>query len=320
MLRRTAFLALSSLVLSGCVTYEVVERRVYREDGSYTRSYDPYDDGRRYEERSDETYDRYGEARRYEYDSPRYGSRYDDPYDRWFYGYRGYGSAWALDPYFGGSRGTTIVYGSRWHRPGWYVSSWYAPSWSSGWGWGPSWYGHSRPWGGGYYGYGYGYTPSRPHNPRPHNPRPPEARPMPKPFVRSVGPDLSLPVMTGPSVGGEALRPTPRERRWEEPGPRAAMPEATPRAKPQPTFVEADPRVEPVQRFERRPRVEEPRYQEPRFEAREPERVFERRVEAPREEPRFEPREEPRFEPREEPRFEPREEPRENPAVEEHVE
>ena len=292
MLRRTAFLALSSLVLSGCVTYEVVERRVYREDGSYTRTYDPYDDGRRYEERR---YDRDGRVRRYEYDAPRYGGYDDDPYDRWFYGYRGYGSAWALDPYFGYSRSPVrIVYGHRGYRPTWYWSSWYSPSWSNRWIWSPSWNSGYRPWGGGYYGHGWGHghPPSRPHVPPPPDPRPAEPRPMPKPAVRSVGPDVSLPVMTGPSIGGEAVRPMAREPRWERLDQREAMPDAMPdampRAKPRPVFVDTPPR------------------EEPRFE--------------PREEPRFEPREEPRFEPREEPRFEPREEPREEPAVEDHVE
>lgn len=51
MLRRTLILAALALPLAGCVTYEVVERRVYHEDGRVTRSYDPYDDGRRYEDR-----------------------------------------------------------------------------------------------------------------------------------------------------------------------------------------------------------------------------------------------------------------------------
>jgi hypothetical protein len=316
MLRRTAFLALSSLVLSGCVTYEVVERRVYREDGSYTRVYDPYEDGRRYEERSYDRYDdryddRYGDrydrdrrVRRYEYDSPRYSGYDDDPYERWFYGYRGYGSAWDLDPYFGYSSGSSvrIVYGHRGYRPTWYWSSWYSPSWSNRWSWSPSWSSGYRPWGGGYYGhgygygYGYGYTPSRPHVPRPQEPRPMEPRPMPKPAVRSVGLDVSLPVMTGPSIGGEALRPVAREQRWEQPDQPAAMPEAMPRAKPQPGFVDAPPQETPM-----------PRFDEPRFVT-------------PRDEPRFEPREEPRFEPREEPRFEPREEPREEqPVVEDHL-
>ena len=332
MLRRTAFLALSSLVLSGCVTYEVVERRVYREDGSYTRTYDPYDDGRRYEERSydryDDRYDREGRVRRYEYDAPRYGGYDDDPYDRWFYGYRGYGSAWALDPYFGYSGSSVrIVYGHRGYRPTWYWSSWYSPSWSNRWIWSPSWNSGYRPWGGGYYGHGYGYgygrgrgyTPSRPHVPRPQEPRPVEARPMPKPAVRSVGPDVSLPVMTGPSIGGEALRPAAREQHWEQPDQPAAMPEAMPRAKPQPVFVDAPTQETPMPRFERKPHEEPPRFDEPRFD----ERRFEPREEPrfePREEPRFEPREEPRFEPREEPRFEPREEPREEqPVVEEHL-
>jgi hypothetical protein len=224
MLRRTAFLALMSLALSGCVTYEVVERRVYHADGSYTRTYDPYEDGRRYE-----------------YDSPRYGG-YDDPYDRWFYGYRGYGSAWALDPYFSGG-------GSRW-------------------GWSPSWYS-------GFYGHGYGYTPSRPYHPRPQHPRPAEPRPMPKPTVRRIGPDVSLPVMRGPSIGGEALRPAPRAQRWEERDSPTAMPDAMPREKPRPVFIEAPPR------------------EAPRFERREPERVFERRVDEPRVEPRETPRDAP---------------------------
>ena len=315
MLRRTAFLALSSLALSGCVTYEVVERRVYHEDGSYTRTYDPYDDGRRYEERryEDDRYGRDGRVRRYAYDAPRYGGYGydDDPYDRWFYGYRGYGSDWALDPYFG-YRGSSvrIIYGHRSYRPTWYWSSWYSPSWSNRWSWSPSWYSGYRPWGGGYYGHGYGYgyghgyTPSRPHVPRPQEPRPVEPRPMPKPVVRGVGPQVPMPVMSGPSIGGEALRPVAREQRWEEPGPQATMPEASPRAKPQPVFADAS----------------SPEPSMPRFEPREPERVFERRVEAPRfeprEEPRFEPREEPRFEPREEPRFEPRDEPRFEPREE----
>jgi hypothetical protein len=362
MLRRTAFLALTSLALSGCVTYEVVERRVYREDGSYTRVYDPYDDGRRYEERGydgyeryDDRYDREGRVRRYEYDAPRYGGYDDDPNDRWFYGSRGYGSAWDLDPYFGYSSGSSvrIVYRHRGYRPTWYWSSWYSPSWSNRWSWSPSWYSGYRPWGGGYYGpgYGYGYNPPRPHVPRPQQPRPVEPRPMPKPAVRSVGPEVSLPIMAGPSVGGEALRPVAREQRWEEPNPRDAMSDVTPRAKPQPVFVDTPPQEGTMPRFERKPREEPPRFEEPRFEEprfvaprdeprfepREPERVFERRVEEPRfeprEEPRFEPRdeprferrEEPRFEPREEPRFEPREEPRfeaprEEPVVEERVE
>jgi len=123
---------------------------------------------------------------------------------------------------------------------------------------------------------------------------------MPKPTGRGVGPDVSLPVMTGPSIGGEALRPVAREQRWEQPEQPSVMPEATPRGKPRPGFIDTPPREEP--RFEPR---EEPRFEpreEPRFE--------------PREEPRFEPLEEPRFEPREEPRFEPREEP----PVEERVE
>ncbi|MGL6291151.1 MAG: hypothetical protein ACRC2H_10720, partial [Silanimonas sp.] len=124
MLRRTVFLALSSLLLSGCVTYEVVERRVYHEDGSYTRSYDPYEDGRRYEdrrydERGYDRYDGYDRGRRYDYDDPRYGSRYDDPYDQWFYGWRGdgyrYGYGSTYDPWFGyGGSAITIIYGSGW--------------------------------------------------------------------------------------------------------------------------------------------------------------------------------------------------------------
>ena len=92
---------------------------------------------------------------------------------------------------------------------------------------------------------------------------------MPKPVARGVGPEVSLPIRVGPSVGGEALRPVVRERIAEEP--------------------RFEPR-EPERVFERR-------VEEPRFEPREPERVFERRVE----EPRFEPRAEPRFEPRESP-------------------
>ena len=127
---------------------------------------------------------------------------------------------------------------------------------------------------------------------------------MPKPQVQAVGPQVAMPVMSGPSMGGEALRPVARETRREDIQPRISMPEAAPRAKPQPMFNDPAP-AEPTA---------------PRFEPREPERVFERRVEMPRfeprEEPRFEPREEPRFEPREEPRFEPREEP----VVEERLE
>lgn len=278
MLRRTAVLAVTSLALSGCVTYEVVERRIYHEDGSYTRIYDPYEDGRRYEERRPDRY-----------------RGYDDPYDRWFYGYRGHGSAWALDPYFGyGGSSVRIVYGNGWYRPAGPLSWWSSPAWSSPWGW--------SPWD---YGYGYGYAPSRPYHPRPATPRPTEPRPMPKPTVRGIGPQVSLPVMSGPSVGGEALRPSAREARWATPESNAAVPDARPVAKPQPVFVDAPP--------------QEP----PRFEPREPERVFERRVEPPRFEPRepervFErPVEQPRFEPREEPRFEARPEPREAPEVEE---
>ena len=294
MLRRIAFLALSSLALSGCVTYEVVERRVYHSDGSYTRSYDPYDDGRRYE-----------------YDSPRYGGYGDDPYDRWFYGYRGYGSVWALDPYFGyGSSSVRFVYGHRGHRPSWYWSSWYSPSWSSRWSWSPAWYSGYRPWGSGYYGHGhgYGYTPSRPDVPRPQQPRPAEPRPMPKPVVRGVGTGDPGPVMVGPSIGGETLRPVTRTRRFEEREPPAPMPVAVPRGKPRPVFVDDAPPREPPRFEQREPeRVFERRVEPPRFEQREPERVFERRVEPPR------------FEPRDEPRFEPRETPREAPAVEERV-
>jgi hypothetical protein len=308
MLRRTALFALSSLLLTGCVTYEVVERRVYHEDGSYSRVYDPYDDGRRYE------YDergRYGD-RRYEYDrydGNRYGSVYDDPYDRWFYGWRGdgyrYGYGSTYDPWFGyGGSSITIIYGSGsrwgsgWHRP------WYGPSWYSS-----SWHGGYSPWGYGYgHGYSHGYRPSRPYRPHPQTPHPQEPRPMPKPAARSVGPDVAMPVIVGPNIRGEALRPAPRGRRWEEPATRVVqpMPEATPRAKPRPVFVDDasiggpirdEPRFEP--RFERR--VEEPRFEQPRFE---------RRVE----EPRFE---QPSYE---EPRFEPRREDRADPVIREDVE
>ena len=150
MLRRAAFLALSSLALSGCVTYEVVERRVYHEDGSYTRIYAP-DDGRRYEERRyhDDRLRNDGRVRRYEYDAPRYVGYGDHaPYTRWFYGHRGH------------------------------PSSWYGPS-------------------------------------RPHGPGAPRPRSMPKPGLRGVGPEVPQPVITGPSVGGEALRPLDREPREE---------------------------------------------------------------------------------------------------------
>ena len=180
--------------------------------------------------------------------------------------------------------------GSRWgswHRP-WYGPSWYVSSWSNPWAWGRPWHGSHSPW-----GYGYGYAPSRPHYPRPQNPRPVE-RPMPKPAVRSIGPEVSLPVMAGPSIGGEPLRPVTRERRWEERVPQNREPEieAIPREKPRMVIVERPPRFEEprddMPRFaepREKPRIEEPRFEQPRFEA-------------PREEPRFE---QPRFE---QPRFE----------------
>ena len=296
MLRRIALLIALALPLSGCVTYEVVERRVYHSDGSYTRIYDPQDDGRRYE------YD--ADGRRYEYDRYEGGYGYDDdPYELWFYGWRGPGTVLYVDPWY--DRGHWFS-----HRP--YSRSGWRSAWSWGWsshgGWGSSWSGHwgaSRPWFGGYspswnhgYGYGYGYTPQRPH--RPHRPRPqqpqvdePIARP--KPSVRAPGG-----VVGSPRLDGAALRPgTPTRPRWDEPDHRQAQPQQEPiaRPKPRPGLVDAP------------PRFATPR-EEPRFEPREAPR-FE-----PREAPRFEPREEPRFEPREAPRFEPREEPRFEPREE----
>jgi hypothetical protein len=358
MLRRTALFALSSLLLSGCVTYEVVERRVYHADGSYTRIYDPHQDGRRYEDRRyddrygpyDGRHDRYRD-RRYEYD--RYDGGWDnDPYDRWFYGWRGdgwrYGSGIAYDPWFGyGGSTVTIIYGngwrgsrwgSSWHRPSfgpsWYGPSWYGSTWSSPWGWHRPWSGFGPSWGYGP-GYGHGHVPSRP---RPPSPDP--IQPRAKPIARSVGPDVVLPVMSGPSIGGEPIRALPSQQRWEEPTTRVgtpapdALPDPLPREKPGAAWIEP-PREEPrfeEPRFEQRgePRFEEPRFEqrsEPRFEQPRFEQRDEPRFEQPRFEQRDEPRfEQPRFEQRDEPRFEeprfeaPRDEPRTEPVIREDVE
>jgi hypothetical protein len=337
MLRRT--LALATLAtLSGCATYEVAERGSYYEvrDGSY---YAPA---------------RGGHGDYYTDPYPREDVRYysADPYDRYFYGYRDYGPSRYWHPYYdrGGWFGS-VTYSNGWGGPGWSRSRY---GWSSGWGWstGPgygygSWsrsgYGYS-PWGWGYSDPYYNYYPhySRPINRYPSQPS--EPRPMPKPTSRVIGNGNTLPVYSGPSMGGEAIRGGALPRTGDEgrvdnepvmldPREVRSMP------KPQPRFEEPrveEPRFEEPQeapryeepRFER-PRYEEPqdapRYEEPRFERPEPRE--EPRFEQPRyEEPRFErpePREEPRFEqPRyEEPRFEqpePREEPRfEQPRYEE---
>lgn len=274
MLRRTATLALLALPLTGCVTYEVVERRLYHEDGSYTRIDGPYDEGRRYD------------GRRYAYDDPRsLGGRHDDPYERWFYGWRGHGSAWALDPYFGFG---SVRYGSRWGRG--YRSPWYAyfPPWgySSPWGYDAAW-GYPPSWG--YYAPSRPYHPHRPHphpHPHPHIPRPEEARPMPKPVVLGIGPSVDTPVMQGPRVGGEPLRPSlPPRQGWEEPAPpeMLATPDVIARPKPLPVMVD------------------EPR---PYGRMGDEERRFERQIEMPREMPDYQNRDEPRFEPPEAERFE----------------
>ena len=322
MLRRT--LALATLAaLSGCATYEVAERGSYYEvrDGSY---YAPARGGHG---------DYYTDP--YPRDDVRYYS--DDPYDRYFYGYRDYGQNRYWHPYYdrGGWFGS-VTYGNGWGGPGWSRGR---SGWSSGWGWstGPS-YGYSN-WNRSGYGYSpwsWGYSdPYYYNDPRYSRPitrypaQPSEPRPMPKPTSRVIGNGNTLPIYSGPSMGGESMRGGAFPRTGEEgrvdseptmmePREVRAMP------KPQPRYEEPrieEPRIEEPQeapryeepRFER-PRYEEPRYEEPRFEPREEPR-FEPREEPrfePREEPRFEPREEPRFEPREEPRFEPREEPRES--------
>ncbi len=353
MLRRTALLAALALGLSGCVTYEVVEHRHY----DAVREVAPYGRGDAYGhvggDRGDRRYDgrdRYVDGRA-PYDLVVID---DDPYERWFYGWRGYGPAWSAYPWhedrwygspytrrdgwrtrwritYGWYSGWSLGYGAGWGYSPWSYSPWsYSPWGYSAWAYDP-WRYH----GGGYYGGGYyggGYWNHRPRQPQPQQPRPQDPQPMPKPFVRAVGPDTTTPVIQGPMVGGEPLRPVTRPRGegldtpvaidamdarpmgkpWAVTGdtpPQGVEPSTEPLPRTKPDVM---PREEPIAeapRFEPReePRYEEPRYEEPRYE--EP-RYEEPRYEEPRyEEPRYEePRyEEPRYEePRyEEPRYEP---------------
>ncbi len=323
MLRRT--LALATLAtLSGCATYEVAERGSYYEvrDGSY---YAPA---------------RGGHGDYYTDPYPREEVRYysADPYDRYFYGYRDVGPSRYWHPYYdrGGWFGS-ITYSNGWGGPGWSRRPF---GWSSGWGWsvGPGYsyyggsrsgYGYGNPWGWGYSDPYYDHYPrySRPVNRYPSQPS--EPRPMPKPRPRVVGDGNTLPVFSGPSMGGEAIRGGALPRTGDEgrvdnepavldPREVRAMPKPQPRIEEprieEPRFEQPEPRYEEPRFEQPEPRYEEPRFErpEPRFEQPEP-RYEEPRFEQPEpryEEPRFErpePREEPRFEmpePREEPRFE----------------
>lgn len=302
MLPRLLALAALSLPLAGCVTYEVVETR----DG-YARYDDRYYVDDRYDRRYDDRYDSRYESRR-----PYDDVRYVDPYDQWFYGYRG------SDPYFYGS---VISYRpSVFGHAGW-SSSW---AWSRGWGYRDPWYGvgYRDPWyGWGYrspfYGGGY-YVPHRPYRPREERPRVSEARPMPKPFVRDVGVPTTGPRIDGPAIGGESVWTSPRPRMSEDgrqrDNRREDMPEQF-RSKPRVIVTDDAPRAMPSERIRRMP---EPMQRfEPRNEPQPAvrfERPMDRRVERPvdrRPEPRFERQPERRAEPR----FEPREEIRAKPAI-----
>ncbi|HAI58589.1 MAG TPA: hypothetical protein DCM32_01755, partial [Xanthomonadaceae bacterium] len=204
MLRRTALFALSSLLLTGCVTYEVVDRGAYFEAGGYSDT--------------------------------RYSRRVvivDDPYDRWFYGWRGHGPVWVVDPFHHGH-----WFGPMHHRRGWG---------------GPSWVGHGWHHGSGWHG-GHGGVRQPP-------PRPVEPRPVPKPPGFGGRPDLGGPVRSGPAIGGEPLRSPPRLRDWRDPEPVDGRVEARPIARPRPVavmpvrdeeviFVPRKPAPEPPPRFE----------------------------------------------------------------------
>ena len=238
MLRRTALVAALALPLAGCVTY-------YEAGGG------------RYAERAIDSYDRHRGVR---YGTTRDGVPVvivDDPYDRWFYGWRGHGPAWSAYPFHDGRWYGSVHYGRGWSAARWAWSPWHVPVWGwggSGWG-GSPWYGH-----GGWHG-------GPVHRPPP---RPSEPRPMPKPVAIGGRPDTGGPVRSGPALRGEPLQPLPGPREWRDPEPAAevAIPVARPRfEEPPPRFEEPPPRFEePPPRFEEPPpRFEEPppRFEEP---------------------------------------------------------
>ena len=231
-MRRAALLAALALPLAGCVTYEVVDRDTYyrRSDGAIVYRGEVY----------------YPETRGL------------DPYDAWFYGWRGpvvvldrWHDPWYdpwLDPWFG-----SRVSLSRWSS-GWY--------WSYGLGWWNAWpYGHG--WhGGGWYGGGWSRPPGGGH-------RPPPAvaveRPMPKPVVLGSGPAVNLPPRDGPRAEGEAVWPRAGGRQQPEPWHGAANPRG-PEARPmprRPVEVPAEAGADRLRRMPEAPvRIERPMQRE----------------------------------------------------------
>ncbi|WP_334132164.1 hypothetical protein [Silanimonas lenta] len=226
-MRRAALLAALALPLAGCVTYEVVDHDTYyrRSDGAIVYRGEVY----------------YPET------------RVLDPYDAWFYGWRG-----------------PVVVLDRWHDP-WY-DPWFDPwfgsrvsvsRWSSGWYWsvGLGWW-NPWPYGYGWHGGGWSRPPGGGHRP------PPAAaieRPMPKPVVLGSGPTVNLPPRDGPRADGEAVWPRAGGRRQPEPWPGAASPrwqEARPMPR-RPVEVPAEVGADRLRRMPEAPvRIERPMQRE----------------------------------------------------------